>query len=94
MKGAVLGMRAWHEVRADQTFFKSKGMNVTPLKMKSIQNQFTMNNFRLRELPVSNVFKKIRIKELLAPITSSTPQRTSSLHERTDKEPVVLLAVV
>jgi hypothetical protein len=70
-------MRAWHEVRADQTFFKSKGMNVTPLKMKSIQNQFTMNNFRLRELPVS-----------------STPQRTSSFHERTDKEPVVLLAVV
>jgi hypothetical protein len=38
--------------------------------------------------------KKISIKELLAPITSSTPQRTSSFHERTDKEPVVLLAVV
>jgi hypothetical protein len=40
------------------------------------------------------VFKKISIKEMLAPITSSTPQRTSSFHERTDKEPVVLLAVV
>jgi len=50
--------------------------------------------FRLRELLVSIVFKKISIKELLAPITSSTPQRTSSFHERTDKEPVVLLAVV
>jgi hypothetical protein len=50
--------------------------------------------FRLRELPVSIVFIKISIKELLAPITSSTPQRTSSFHERTDKEPVVLLALV
>jgi hypothetical protein len=38
--------------------------------------------------------KKISIKEMLAPITSSTPQRTSSFHERTDTEPVVLLAVV
>jgi len=50
--------------------------------------------FRLRELPVSKVFKKISIKEMLAPITSSTPQRTSNFHERTDKEPVILLAVV
>jgi len=34
------------------------------------------------------------MKDLLAPITSSTPQRTSSFHGRTDEEPVVLLAVV
>jgi hypothetical protein len=31
---------------------------------------------------------------MLAPITSSTAQKTSCFHERTDKEPVVLLAVV
>jgi hypothetical protein len=31
---------------------------------------------------------------MLAPITSSTPQRTNNFHERIDKEPMVLLAVV
>jgi hypothetical protein len=31
---------------------------------------------------------------MLAPVTSSTPQRTNSFHERIDKEPVVLLVIV